>query len=60
MEGGAATMEAILSSASGVVTAGLGWLTETAQTVVGEPLLLMFLTVGFIGTGISLMRRIIG
>lgn len=53
-------MEAVIASATGVVTAGLGWLVETAQTVVGEPLLLMFVTVGFIGTGISLMRRIIG
>lgn len=59
MEGGA-SMEAILSSASAVVTGGLGWLTETVETVVGTPLLLMFVTVGFIGTGISLMRRIIG
>lgn len=54
------TMAAILTSAGDVVTEGLTWLTETVNTVVGSPLLLMFVVLGLIGTGIGLMRRIIG
>lgn len=54
------TMSAILTSAGDIVTEALSWLTETVNVVVGSPLLLMFVTLGLVGTGIGLMRRIIG
>lgn len=60
MSEGAVTMATILDSVGLVVTEGLEWLTQTVTTVVGQPLLLMFVVVGLIGTGIGLMRRIIG
>lgn len=53
-------MADILTAAGDVVTEGLTWLTETASTVTGSPLLLMFVVLGLIGTGVGLMRRIIG
>lgn len=56
----AVTMASILESAGLVVTEGLSWLTETVTTVTGSPLLLMFVILGLIGTGVGLMRRIIG
>lgn len=56
----AVTMATILESAGLVVTEGLSWLTETVTTVTGSPLLLMFVILGLIGTGVGLMRRIIG
>ena len=59
MEGGA-TVASILESAGLIVTEALSWLTETATTVVGSPLLLMFVILGLVGTGVGLMRRIIG
>lgn len=59
MEGGA-TVATILESAGLIVTEALSWLTETVTTVVGSPLLLMFVILGLVGTGVGLMRRIIG
>lgn len=59
MEGGT-TMATILESAGLIVTEALSWLTETVTTVVGSPLLLMFVVLGLVGTGVGLMRRIIG
>ena len=59
MEGGA-TVTTILESAGLIVTEALSWLTETVTTVVGSPLLLMFVILGLVGTGVGLMRRIIG
>lgn len=53
-------MADILTAAGDVVTEGLTWLTETASTVTDSPLLLMFVVLGLIGTGVGLMRRIIG
>ncbi|MBR3952733.1 MAG: hypothetical protein IKJ82_03885 [Oscillospiraceae bacterium] len=58
MEG--VTMATILESAGLIVTEALSWLTETVTTVVGSPLLLMFVILGLVGTGVGLMRRIIG
>lgn len=60
MEETTVTMATILESVGSIVTEGLGWLGETVTTVTGSPLLLMFVTIGLIGTGIGLMRRIIG
>lgn len=53
-------MATILESAGLIVTEALSWLTETVTTVVGSPLLLMFVILGLVGTGVGLMRRIIG
>lgn len=57
---GAVTVATILESAGLIVTEALSWLTETVTTVVGSPLLLMFVILGLVGTGVGLMRRIIG
>lgn len=57
---GSATVATILESAGLIVTEALSWLTETVTTVVGSPLLLMFVILGLVGTGVGLMRRIIG
>ena len=50
----------VLDAAGDVVKEGLSWVSETAQTVTNTPIILMFCVVGFIGTGISLLRRLIG
>lgn len=59
-EEGVNTMAEILASAGDIVTEALTWLTETVTTVVASPLLLMFVILGLVGTGVGLMRRIIG
>lgn len=58
MEG--VTVATILASAGDIVTEALSWLTETVNVVVASPLLLMFVVLGLVGTGVGLMRRIIG
>lgn len=60
MPSGSGEMTSIISDVGQVVTAGMGWLGEAATEVTETPLLLLFCVVGFIGTGIGLMRRIIG
>ena len=59
-EGTAATVQTVLDAAGDVVTEGMGWLGEAADKVTSTPILLCFVCVGFIGTGISLLRRLIG
>lgn len=59
-EGVIMTMAEILASAGDIVTEALTWLTETVTTVTSSPLLLMFVVLGLVGTGVGLMRRIIG
>ena len=54
------TMATILESAGLIVTEAIGWVTEFVTLIVGQPLLLMFVVLGLVGTGIGLIRRIIG
>lgn len=62
MEPTTTAMDSIITNVGKVVTAGMGWLGDAVETVTasGNELLLLFVCVGFIGTGIGLMRRIIG
>lgn len=62
MEPTPTAMDALITNVGKVVTAGMDWLGDavTAVTASGNELLLLFVTVGFIGTGIGLMRRLIG
>lgn len=62
MEPTVTAMDNIITNVGKVVTAGMNWLGEAVTTVTssGNELLLLFVTVGFIGTGIGLMRRLIG
>ena len=52
-------MDAIIE----VLTALFGWMTSSATTivslVVSNPLLLMFVCLGFVGIGVGLIRRLI-
>ena len=52
----------LLENVGEIVTSGMSWLGSavTEVTKTGNELLLVFVCVGFIGTGIGLMRRIIG
>lgn len=50
----------ILSRVGEIVSAGMTWLGQAASTVTNNDLLLTFTCVGLVGTGIGLLRRIIG
>lgn len=54
------TISAILSSITSLVTTSISWVGLFVDAIVGSPLLLMFVVLGMVGLGISLIRRIIG
>lgn len=53
------TLATILGYITNIVTSAVGWITSFVNLIVGQPLLLMFVLVAFVGTGIGLIRRII-
>lgn len=61
MEGEAATMTmaTLISDITSVFTAAIGWVGTVADTVAGEPLLLMGVIIGFVGLGVGLFRRLL-
>ena len=50
----ALTMATVLSTITEVFTSAVGWVGTVAETVAGNPLLLIGVVIGFIGTGIGL------
>lgn len=61
MEGEAATMTmaTLISDITSVFTAAIGWVGTVADTVAGEPLLLLGVIIGFVGLGVGLFRRLL-
>ena len=53
------TMTALLSTITEVFTAAVGWVGTVAETITGEPLLLVGVVFGFIGVGVGLFRRML-
>lgn len=58
-EGVALTMATVLSTITEVFTAAVGWVGTVSETVVNNPLLLVGVVIGFIGTGIGLFSRLL-
>lgn len=58
-EGAALTMGTVLSTITEVFTAAVGWVGTVAETVASNPLLLIGVVIGFIGTGIGLFSRLL-
>ena len=58
-EGAALTMATVLSTITEVFTAAVGWVGTVAETVANNPLLLIGVVIGFIGTGIGLFSRLL-
>lgn len=52
-------MTDILSSVTSFVTEAISWITSFIGAITGNPLLLMFVIVSFVGLGVGLIRRII-
>lgn len=61
MEGSASTMTmaTLIESITSVFTAAIGWVGTVADTVAGEPLLLIGVIIGFVGLGVGLFRRLL-
>lgn len=60
--GSGSGMQTILANVGDVVSAGMTWMGDAVTTITssGNELLLLFTTIGLIGTGIGLLRRLIG
>lgn len=57
--GSGLTMVTVLSTITEVFTAAVGWVGTVSETVVNNPLLLVGVVIGFIGTGIGLFSRLL-
>lgn len=53
------TVSSLVGNAGDIVTAALGWVSSTVTTVVGNPLILLFVILPLVGLGIGLFRRLI-
>lgn len=52
-------MAALLSNVTAFVTEAISWVTSFCTCITGQPLLLMFVIVAFVGLGVGLIRRLI-
>ena len=52
-------MAAIIADITSLVTAAVGWVGQFVTTITGNPLLLIFVIVGFVGLGVGLIKRLI-
>lgn len=57
-ESTAMTMADILSSITSIVTSAITWLGQVVTAVTSQPILLLFVVFGFVGTGIGIFRRL--
>lgn len=55
----AATMATIISDVGSIVTAAQGWIGTYVTAITSNPLIEMFVIVGFVGLGVGLIRRLI-
>lgn len=52
-------MEAIITAITALVTGAISWVTSFVGVITGQPLLLVFVVLSFVGLGVGLIRRII-
>lgn len=52
-------MAEIISSVSSIFTAAIGWVGTVAETVTGEPILLIFAILPLVGIGVGLFKRLL-
>lgn len=55
----ASGMSAIIADINSLVMAAIGWVGDYVDAITGNPLILMFVIVAFVGLGVGLIRRLI-
>lgn len=55
----AVTISTLLGHVTSFVTEAIDWVGSFAELITGNPLLLMFTIVAFVGLGVGLIRRLI-
>lgn len=58
-EAAANTMATLISNVGTVFDAVLGWAGTVGETIVGTPILLFGVVLGFVGVGVGLFRRML-
>lgn len=53
------SMATLLSNVTAFVTEAISWVSSFCTCITGQPLLLMFVIVAFVGLGVGLIRRLI-
>ena len=53
------TMATLLGDVSSMVTSAITWIGQFVTVITGQPLLLAFVIVSFVGLGVGLIRRLI-
>ena len=59
METETTAMGTLLTTIGEVFTAAVGWVGTVADTIAGNPILLVGVVMGFIGVGVGLFRRML-
>lgn len=52
-------MPDIMSNVGEIVTASIDWITDFVNVITGNPLILAFVLVAFVGLSVGLIRRLI-
>lgn len=55
----AGTLAAIISDIGSLVTGSVSWIGSFVGAITSNPLILMFVIVGFVGLGVGLIKRLI-
>lgn len=53
------TLASIIGDVGSLVTAAVSWIGSFVGAITGNPLILMFVIVGFVGLGVGLIKRLI-
>lgn len=54
------TIATIMTSIGTIVTTAVTWVGDFVGVITSNPLLLLFVIFGFVGTGIGLLKRLMG
>lgn len=57
MDGATSSLTTMLATITEVFTAAVGWTSTVASTITSTPLLMVGCTLGFIGVGVGLFKR---
>lgn len=59
MQTSTTTLSSLVGEVSTIVTGAVGWIGDYVGAITGNPLILMFVIIAFVGLGVGLIRRLI-
>lgn len=58
-EPAAVTITSLVGNVTDVFTAAIGWVGKVAETIAGNPILLLFCVLPLVGLGVGLFKRLL-